>query len=162
MERASGDLELLEANVDDAPGEFLGAAVERLLAAGALDAWLEPISMKRGRGAYKVCALAGSGDREALARLLMRETGTLGVRHHGVGRTVAERRRIEVELPYGRCRVKVGSVDGEDYVVAPEYADAARLAEAAGLPLPKVYADARAAFGGGGQQSGVSRQQEQE
>jgi pyridinium-3,5-bisthiocarboxylic acid mononucleotide nickel chelatase len=149
IESPSGGLELLEANVDDAPGEFLGAAVERLLAAGALDAWLEPILMKRGRGAYKVSALVRSGDRERLVRLLMRETGTLGVRHHGVGRTVAERRRVEVELPYGKCVVKVGSIDGEDFVVAPEYTDAARLAEKTGLSLPKVYSDARAAFAGG-------------
>ena len=75
----------------------------RLLAAGALDAWLEPVVMKRGRGAYKVCALVRSGDRERLARLLMRETGSLGVRHLRVGRTVAERRIVEVELPYGSC-----------------------------------------------------------
>ncbi len=146
LEGPSGDLELLEANVDDAPGELLGAAVERLLAAGAPDAWLEPVVMKRGRGAYKVCALTRSGDRERLARLLMRETGTLGVRHHAVGRTVAERRRVEVDLPYGRCRVKVGSIDGEVFAVAPEYADAARLAEESGLPLPKVYSDARSAY----------------
>ncbi len=143
----SGDLELLQANVDDAPGEILGAAVETLLASGALDAWLEPIFMKKGRGAYKVCALTRSADREDLARLLMRETGALGVRHHPVGRTVAERRIIEVELPYGRCEVKVGSLGGEDFVVAPEHADAARLAKQTGLPLPQIYADARAAFG---------------
>jgi pyridinium-3,5-bisthiocarboxylic acid mononucleotide nickel chelatase len=145
-EGSLGELELLEANVDDAPGEFLGAAVERLLKGGALDAWLEPIVMKRGRGAHKVCALVSSGDRERLARLLMRETGTLGVRHLRVGRTVAERRHVEVVLPYGRCRVKVGSLDGEDFVVAPEYSDAVRLAEETGLPLPEVYSDARAAY----------------
>jgi uncharacterized protein (TIGR00299 family) protein len=147
LEGPEGGLELLEANVDDAPGELLGAAVERLLAAGALDAWLEPIVMKRGRGAYKACALALSGDRERLARLLMRETGTLGVRHHKIGRTVAERRHLVVDLSYGKCRVKVGSLDGEDFVVAPEYADAARLARKTGLPLPTVYEDARAAYG---------------
>jgi uncharacterized protein (TIGR00299 family) protein len=147
LEGAAGDVEVLEANVDDAPGELLGAAVERLLRAGALDAWLEPVSMKRGRGAYKVCALARAPDRELLARLLMRETGTLGVRHHAVGRMVAERRVVEVGLPYGQCRVKVGSLDGEDYVVSPEYADAARLTEKTGLPLVRVYHDARAAFG---------------
>ena len=147
LEGPEGGLELLEANVDDAPGELLGAAVERLLAAGALDAWLEPIVMKRGRGAYKACALARSGDRERLARLLMRETGTLGVRHHTVGRAVAGRRRVVVDLPYGKCLVKVGSIDGEDFVVAPEYADAARLARKTGLPLPTVYEDARAAYG---------------
>ena len=160
FEGQTGDVELLEANVDDAPGEFLGAAVERILAAGALDAWLEPIVMKRGRGAYKACALVLSNDRERLARLLMRETGTLGVRHHTVGRTVAERRRVVVDLPYGTCRVKVGSIDGEDFVVAPEYADAVRLAEETGLPLPRVYEDARAAFGDRSQRSAVSGQQE--
>jgi pyridinium-3,5-bisthiocarboxylic acid mononucleotide nickel chelatase len=147
LEGPEGSVELLEANIDDAPGELLGPAVERLLAAGALDAWLEPIMMKRGRGAYKACALALSGDRERLARLLMRETGTLGVRHHVIGRTVAERRRVVVDLPYGKCLVKVGSIDGEDFVVAPEYADAARLAGKTGLPLPRVYEDAKAAFG---------------
>ncbi len=146
VEGPSGELELLEANVDDAPGEFLGAAVERLLKAGAPDAWLEPITMKRGRGAYKVCALVRSPEREDLARLLMRETGALGVRHQKIGRTVAERRRIEVELPYGKCRVKVGSLDGEDFVVSPEYEDAARLANDTGHPLPRIYSDARNAF----------------
>lgn len=146
LEGATGEVELLEANVDDAPGELLGAAIEKLLASGALDAWLEPIVMKKGRGAYKVCALVGLGDRERLARLLMRETGALGVRHNGVGRTVAERRTVEVELPYGVCRVKVGSLDGEDFVAAPEYADAARLARENSLSLPRVYADARAAL----------------
>jgi uncharacterized protein (TIGR00299 family) protein len=148
LEGPGGGVELVEANVDDAPGEFLGAAVERLLAAGALDAWLEPIVMKRGRGAYKVCALVSSGDRERLARLLMRETGTLGVRHLRVGRTVAGRRIVEVELPYGRCRVKVGNLDGEDFVAAPEYSDAVRLAEKVGLPLPRVYADVQEALAG--------------
>ena len=146
LEGPSGNVELLEANVDDAPGEFLGAVVEKLLATGAIDAWLEPITMKRGRGAYKVCALTTAPNREHLARLLMRETGALGVRHHGVGRTVAERRREEVDLPYGKCRVKVGSLDGEVFVISPEYADAARLAEEAGLPLPQVYADAKAGY----------------
>jgi uncharacterized protein (TIGR00299 family) protein len=160
LEGPAGDVELLEANVDDAPGELLANAVERLLAAGALDAWLEPIVMKRGRGAYKACALVVSGDRERLVGLLMRETGTLGVRHHPVGRTVAERRTVEVELPYGKCRVKIGSLDGEDFVVSPEYADAARFASETGLPLPRVYEDARVAFGGY-QQSAISGQEEQ-
>jgi pyridinium-3,5-bisthiocarboxylic acid mononucleotide nickel chelatase len=159
IEGPAGDVELLQANIDDAPGELLGAAVERLLAAGALDAWLEPIVMKRGRGAYKACALVLSGDRERLVRLLMRETGTLGVRHHAVGRVTAGRRVVEVELPYGRCRIKVGSLDGEDFVVSPEYADAARLASETGLPLPRVYDHARAAYKERLQTSGFRLQQ---
>lgn len=145
-ESLTGDLEILEANVDDAPGELLGAAVEKLLATGALDTWLEPIVMKKGRGAYKICALAHVIKREELTRLLMRETGALGVRHHRVGRTVAERRLVEVELPYGKCKVKIGSLDGEDFVAAPEYADATRLARENNLHLPQIYSDARAAL----------------
>ena len=161
LEGPAGDVTLLEANVDDASGELLGAAVERLLTAGALDAWLEPIMMKRGRGAYKACALVVSRDRERFVGLLMRETGTLGVRHHPVGRTVAERRVVEVALPYGKCRIKIGSLDGEDFIISPEYADAAGLAREAGLPLPRVYGDARAAYGSlqrtaiGGQQERI-------
>ena len=146
LEGATGDVELLEANVDDAPGELLGAAVEKLLEAGALDAWLEPIVMKKGRGAYKVCALTREVELENLARLLMREIGALGVRHGRIGRTVAERRTVEVELPYGRCKIKVGSLDGEDFVAAPEYDDVTRLARETNLSLPRIYSDARAAL----------------
>jgi uncharacterized protein (DUF111 family) len=59
---------------------------------------------------------------------------------------VAERRIVEVELPYGFCRVKIGSLDGEDFVTAPEYADAARLSQKTRLSLLQVYSDARAAL----------------
>ena len=154
VEGASGaeDLVLLEANVDDASGELLGAAVETLIGAGALDAWLEPIVMKKGRGAYKACALVRRTDGEGMARLLMRETGSLGVRTLATGRITAERRTATVQLPYGQCRVKVGSLDGEEFVVAPEYADASRLARENGLPLPRVYSEARSAFDDGHQQ----------
>ncbi len=146
LEGASGSIELCEANVDDASGEILGSAMEKLLQNGALDAWLEPILMKRSRGAYKICALVKSVDSERISRLIMRETGALGVRHHPVGRTVAERRTIVVELPYGKCRVKIGSLDGEDFIISPEYEDAAKLAKKEDIPLPKVYSDARDTF----------------
>lgn len=155
VEGPPGELEVLETNVDDAPGEILGSALERLLEAGALDAWLEPIVMKKGRGAYKISALAVGTRRENLARLMMRETGALGVRHHPVERTVAERRWAEVDLPYGKCRVKIGSLGGEDFIVAPEHEDALKLSRSTGLPLPRVYSDVREAFGV--QQSGIGR-----
>lgn len=146
IEGPVGNVELLEANIDDAGGELLGSAAERLLEEGALDAWLEPVYMKRGRGAYKLCALAPAGEREGLARLVMRETGALGVRHHSVARTVAGRRTEEVRLPYGVCRVKVGELDGEILSASPEHSDALLLARKNGLPLARVYEDVRAAF----------------
>lgn len=146
VEASEGKVELLTANIDDASGEVLGTAVESLLKAGALDAWLEPIVMKKGRGAYKACALVRTEDQERLTRLLMRETGTLGVRRSRVGRTVAGRRTVEVDLTYGKCRVKVGNLDGEDYVISPEHDDVLRLSREKKLPLVRVYQEVRAAF----------------
>ncbi len=146
LEGSADELALLEANVDDAPGEILGAATEKLLAAGAPDAWLEPIFMKRGRGAYKLCALVPTTETDRISRLMMRETGTLGVRHLRVGRTVAERRHVTVDLPYGQCRIKIGSLDGEDFTATPEFFDAKHLADQIGLPLPQIYTDAKAAY----------------
>jgi uncharacterized protein (DUF111 family) len=81
-----------------------------------------------------------------MARLVMRQTGTLGVRHRSIGRTVADRRVVTVDLPYGECRVKVGELDGEIFSASPEHADAERLARGSGRPLPRVYHDARAAL----------------
>ena len=98
--------------------------------------------MKKGRGAYKACALARPEDREKLSRLLMRATGSLGVRYSRMGRTVAERRVVEVELPYGTCKIKVGSLDGKDFVSTPEYDDATRLASESSLSLLQVYSEA--------------------
>ena len=146
LEGSPDGVELLETNVDDASGEVLAAAVEKLFDGGALDAWLEPIVMKRGRGAYKVCALVSAENRYQLSHILMRETGSLGVRHRSVGRTVAGRRTVEVELPYGTCRVKVGELEGVAFTASPEYTDVERLSRKTGLPLPQVYADARSAF----------------
>ncbi|MGI8650637.1 MAG: nickel pincer cofactor biosynthesis protein LarC [Rubrobacter sp.] len=144
IEGPAGDLVLLEANVDDATGEALGLAVESLIEVGAMDAWLEPITMKKSRGAYKVCAIVEHERREDISRLIMRLTGTLGVRHHPVGRTVAERRIETVSLSYGDCRVKIGSLDSQDFVVSPEYEDAARLSKEVGVPLMEIYEAVRA------------------
>ncbi len=146
VENSSVEVVLIEANVDDASGEILGSAVERLMEAEALDAWLEPIFMKKGRGAYKICALVSESAMEELASLLMHETGSLGVRYRRMSRVVAERRVVEVELPYGKCRVKVGSLNSEDFTAAPEHADVARLATKSGLPLARIYREALAAF----------------
>ena len=63
-----------------------------------------------------------------------------------MGRTVAGRRTVEVELPYGKCRVKIGKLDGEDYVVSPEYSDAAYLAEKSGAPLARIYDEVKVAL----------------
>jgi uncharacterized protein (TIGR00299 family) protein len=124
---------LLEANLDDATGEVLAHAVAALLDAGAFDAWVTPITMKKGRPAHLVSALVDPALADQLTRLLMAETGTLGVRGQTLHRWLARRRLDEVEI--GGYPVGVKISPGR---VKAEYGDAARVARRLGLPLREV------------------------
>jgi uncharacterized protein (TIGR00299 family) protein len=124
---------LLEANLDDATGEVLAHAVASLLDAGAHDAWITPILMKKGRPAHVVSALADPALADQVANCLMAETGTLGVRGQTVARWMARRHIEEVEVDGYPVRVKVSP--GR---VKAEYDDAARVARRLGLPLREV------------------------
>jgi uncharacterized protein (TIGR00299 family) protein len=124
---------LLEANVDDASGETLAHTISALLAAGAHDAWITPIVMKKGRPAHKVSALADVALAQQVADTLTRESGSLGVRGSTYERWPVERRADVVEVAGYPVRVKVSP--GR---VKVEHDDAARVAERAGLPLREV------------------------
>ncbi len=130
---------LLETNIDDQPAEQLAYTVERLFELGALDAWLAPIQMKKGRAATLLSALVPATLEDAAVALLMRETTTLGVRRRAVERHVCEREVSVVQTPLGGVRVKRKRWRGEDVGAAPEYEDCARLARTHGLPLREVY-----------------------
>ena len=130
---------LLETNVDDMTGEMLGYALEKLLAGGAADAWLTPVQMKKGRPGVVLSVICTEAQEEALARLLLRETTTLGVRVRPVRRWEAERELVEFESSLGPAAVKVKRLPEEPLRVAPEYEACKRLAEASGLPLAEVY-----------------------
>ncbi len=130
---------LLETNVDDMTGEMLGYALEKLLAGGAADAWLTPVQMKKGRPGIVLSVICDEAHEEALARLLLRETSTLGVRVRPVRRWEAEREVVEFESSLGPAAVKVKRLPDEPPRVAPEYEVCKRLAESSGLPLADVY-----------------------
>jgi pyridinium-3,5-bisthiocarboxylic acid mononucleotide nickel chelatase len=130
---------LLETNIDDQPAEQLAYAVEQLFALGALDAWLAPIHMKKGRAATLFSALVPAELEDAAVALLMRETTTLGLRRRAVERHVAERASITVETRLGSVRVKRKRWQSQDLGAAPEYEDCARLAREHGVPLREVY-----------------------
>lgn len=134
-------LVLVETNVDDVTGEVLAHAVARLLDAGALDAWVTPIVMKKGRPAHTVSALARPADAAAVRHLLAAETGSLGVRVVAVERHAAERSEATVEVGGHAVRVKVA--DGR---VKAEHDDAAAAAVALGRPLRDVLREAEAAY----------------
>jgi len=139
---------VVECNLDDTTGEALGYVQERLLAAGALDVWFTPIYMKKNRPAVLLGTLARPEQAQELARLILRETSTLGVRlSAALERLVAERQTREVQTPWGSVRVKEKWLDGRRWAVAPEYEDCARLAREQGLPLAHVYEAAVRAAG---------------
>ncbi len=128
----------LAANIDDMTPELLANARDELLKAGALDAWLEPIGMKKGRAATKLCVLARPADEERLAGAIMRETTTLGVRVTEWRRYEAERRVETFASSLGEVRVKVRKWDGE-VRGEPEFEDVKEIAERLGLPAVDVW-----------------------
>jgi uncharacterized protein (TIGR00299 family) protein len=130
---------LLETNIDDQSPEQLAYAVERLLELGALDVWLAPIQMKKGRLATLLAALLPTELEEPAVALILRETTTLGVRRRAVERHVCDREVVAVDTPLGPVRIKRKRWRGEDLGAAPEYEDCARLARAHGVPLHEVY-----------------------
>jgi uncharacterized protein (TIGR00299 family) protein len=146
--RGAGEQEvvLLEANLDDATPQLLAWTLERVMAEGALDAWIAPVTMKKGRPGHLLGVLASPDKREALTRLLLRETTTIGVRASEHRRTIAEREIVSVDTPFGAVRMKIASLGGERLNASPEYEDCAKLARDKGVPLKEILAAAVAAL----------------
>ena len=134
---------LLECNLDDMTGEALAYALERLLDAGALDAWFTPIIMKKGRPAVVLSVLCRPDDAPALRQRILHETTTLGVRWRLMEREIAERSTDRVDTPWGPVRRKLKRLGGQVVSVKPEYEDCARLAREQGVPLQDVIDRAR-------------------
>jgi uncharacterized protein (TIGR00299 family) protein len=136
---------VLEANIDDMIPELAPWVLERLLEAGATDVWFTPVHMKKGRPGITLSVLCPPGSETALRGVLWRETSTLGVRGLPVRKWMLERRVVEVEVPGGTARVKLGLDQGVVVNAAPEFADCARLAAGTGQPLKEVMARVQAA-----------------
>ncbi|HEY6105811.1 MAG TPA: LarC family nickel insertion protein, partial [Anaeromyxobacteraceae bacterium] len=148
----AGRLWVLEANLDDCPGQLVARAIEAALQAGARDAWAAPLTMKKGRPGFLLGALADGDRREAVARALMTETTTLGVRFHPVERIELDRELVPVETAYGTVRVKVARDGGRVAGAQPEYEDCAQRAREKGVPVREVMAAALSAWRGLGRE----------
>jgi len=135
-ERGSDDgtpVALLEANVDDVTGEVLAHSIVRLLAAGAHDAWVTPIVMKKGRPAHTVSVLCDPSAVGDMRSLLVHETGTFGVRMASLQRWPQQRTETTVDVDGHTIRAKVAA-----HRVKVEFDDAAEAAAALGLPVRVV------------------------
>jgi pyridinium-3,5-bisthiocarboxylic acid mononucleotide nickel chelatase len=145
--RGAGDsVWQIDANIDDMSPELVSAASDALFAAGALDAWWAPITMKKGRPALTLSALAPTDKRDDVIAAFLRETTTIGVRYTELQRTMLERRMVEVDTRYGKIPVKV-AMEGEAVRnAAPEYEACAAAARAHNVPVKAVYSAALAAY----------------
>src|SRR5207245_397477 len=114
---------LLEANVDDLDPRLWPAVLARLLDAGAGDAWLTPIVMKKGRAAHTVSVLVAPHLADAAARVLFTESTTIGVRTTRVGKRALDRDWATVAVAGHDVRVKVARLDGRVVNAVPEYDD---------------------------------------
>jgi uncharacterized protein (TIGR00299 family) protein len=139
------DVVQLEANVDDMLPELVPDVLAACMDAGALDAWAEPIHMKKGRPGLLLGVLARVDDQRRLAETMLRHATTLGVRIRPVARIVADRAVREVSVGGHVVRVKLGVLHGEVINVAPEHDDCAAVAAATGRPVKQVWAEALAA-----------------
>ncbi|HVW80120.1 MAG TPA: nickel pincer cofactor biosynthesis protein LarC [Mycobacteriales bacterium] len=144
-EPADGEWLVVEANVDDLDPRLWPGVIARLLQAGAADAWLTPIVMKKGRPAHTLSALTEASAFPAVRKQMFAETSTIGVRWHAVGKHALDREVISVEIDGLTIRVKL-AFDGSRMVsAAPEFDDVAAAAGTLGVPVKEMLAAANAA-----------------
>ncbi len=139
---ARDDELLLEANIDDMNPEFYELLIERLFDSGALDVFLTPIVMKRGRPATKVSVITARDRRGAIEETLFDNSSTFGVRATPIDRTKTDRAWVTVATRWGDVRLKLKIWRGRVIEVAPEYADCLAIARHADAPLRLVYGEA--------------------
>jgi hypothetical protein len=139
------DAVLLETNVDDLDPRVWPEVLSAVMGAGALDAWLTPVLMKKGRPAHVLSVLAAPERAEDLSGLVMAHTSTLGVRRTGVVRDVLERAWQPVDVAGAGVRVKVGHRGGRVVQAMPEFTDVVALAAGLGRPVADALLLAQAA-----------------
>ena len=144
--RASTGATVIETNVDDLDPRLWPAVLATLLEAGASDAWLTPILMKKGRPAHTLHALVSAERADAVRRAVFRHTSTIGVREVPVGKSALDREMRSVEVDGHPVAVKLARLDGALVNAQPEYEDVARVAGLTGRPAKDVLAAAVAAI----------------
>jgi uncharacterized protein (DUF111 family) len=140
---------VVEANLDDTTGELLAAGMEAVMAAGALDVWASPATMKKGRPAWVLGALCEATRSEEVAHSMLRETTSIGVRLSSVSRVERPRRMVSVETAFGPIAVKISEGPFGPPLAKPEFDDCLRASRAHRVPVREVIQAAlSAAFSG--------------
>ncbi|MFO0752179.1 MAG: nickel pincer cofactor biosynthesis protein LarC [Thermodesulfovibrionales bacterium] len=130
---------VIETNIDDMNPQFYENVMDSLLAAGALDVFLENIIMKKSRPGVKLTVIAREQDVDRVAEVLFAETTTIGVRFHRTERRILEREIRELTTQWGTVRIKVSRHRGAVATVTPEYEDLKALSRKSGIPIRKIW-----------------------
>jgi pyridinium-3,5-bisthiocarboxylic acid mononucleotide nickel chelatase len=138
---SSGPERLIEvqATIDDMTPELLGAAIERIREAGAVEAFFSSVQMKKSRPGTLLTALCRSDQLPEVQDIILRHTSTFGVRYREVDRLALDRRFVSVTTQYGSLQIKLGLLGGEVIQVAPEFEDCRKAAENTRVPIKAVY-----------------------
>jgi hypothetical protein len=145
IEYEEDEVILIETNLDNMNPEFFGYASEKLLERGALDVFMTPIFMKKNRPGTLLSVLITPDKLEEALSTVFAETTSLGIRFQRLERKKLRREMITVDMPFGSVRVKVSRTGQEIQNISPEYDDCKAIAVKQGIPLRKVYEEAKAA-----------------
>jgi uncharacterized protein (DUF111 family) len=146
-DQSSGNRVLkIECEIDDMSPQLFGPASDALFAAGAVEVFLTPVFMKKGRPGTLLTVLAPPSLREAISALLFRETTTIGIRFEALERETLEREWVQIDVDGGPVRIKIARRGGEIVNASPEFDDCVRVAQATGRPVKVVQSDAMRAW----------------
>lgn len=133
----------IETNIDDMAPKQFDKVITNLMKSRALDAYITPCCMKKGRAAVILTVLCQPKEREPILKNIFKSTTSLGVRVYLTSREKLSRRLINLKTRYGKAKVKLGSLGGEILTVAPEYDDYNYLARKHRIPLQKAYREVK-------------------
>lgn len=129
----------LESNLDDMNPQYWESAFEKLYASGALEVFITPVIMKKGRPAQILTVLAPLEKEDELTGIIFEETTTLGIRRELISRTLLHRKTVTASTPFGKIPFKVGYWDGKTFNIHPEYDALKRVAKKHNISLKKLY-----------------------
>ena len=127
----------VETNIDDMNPQVYPYLIDRLIEAGAHDAYLVPIIMKKGRPGILLSVMAGKSRLEAVTDIIYKETSTIGLRIQEIGRRKLPRKYLEVQSQFGLVRAKAVVRDGVESL-SPEFEECKRIAAERGIPVLRV------------------------
>jgi uncharacterized protein (TIGR00299 family) protein len=133
-----GEVCVVESNIDDMNPELYPYVMEKIFEAGALDAWITPVTMKKGRPGSMISALATQVTLDRVTGVFLSQTTTIGVRISDVRRVTLERSSLTVKTVFGQVRAKEILRDGRTHII-PEFEECRRIAGERGIPLIDVY-----------------------